>query len=120
MYRNTDSTCLVGDSPGNGLAYPPSCISTEFKAFVIIKLFYCFNKAKVAFLNQIKKQHAASNIAFGNAYNKSQICFRQAAFSILALLVNFFQQLFIIILKFKVSVKNSRVFFFRQTAFNFF
>ena len=120
MHRNADSTRLVGDSPCNGLAYPPCCIGTEFKAFIIIEFFNCFNKAEVAFLNQVKEQHAAPYITFGNAYNKAQICFRQAAFCFFALFINFFKQFLVIVLNFKVIIKNSRIFFFRQAALNFF
>ena len=38
--RNPDGPRLVGNGPGNGLANPPGCVRTEFKALVIVEFFY--------------------------------------------------------------------------------
>src|SRR3989338_7739964 len=47
---------LIGESPGNGLPYPPSRVSGKFKTSPIIKLFNGLKKAEIALLYQIKKR----------------------------------------------------------------
>ena len=84
MNRNTDCPCLICNCSCNSLSDPPRSISTEFKSFMIIKLFYCLNQSQISLLNQVKEQHATTNISFCNTYYQTQVCFCQ---SLLCLLV---------------------------------
>ena len=52
MNRNTDCPCLICDCSCNSLSDPPRSISTEFKSFMIIKLFYCLNQSQISLLDQ--------------------------------------------------------------------
>ncbi|MNW66640.1 hypothetical protein D3C74_451300 [compost metagenome] len=45
----------------------------------MVKLLYRFNQTHVTFLNQIKEQHSASYITFGNTYNETKVRFSQTA-----------------------------------------
>ena len=91
MDRDADRPCLVGNGTGNRLTDPPCGVGTEFKAFIIIELFNCFDQAQIPFLDQIQEQHAAAHIPFGNAYHQTQVRLRQAAFCLIPLLFNRFQ-----------------------------
>ena len=90
MYGNTDSTCLIGNRTGNRLTNPPCSIGTEFKALVIVKFIYSLNQAQVALLNQIQKQHTATDITLGTTYYQTQVGFGQALLSFVTLISNCF------------------------------
>ena len=46
----------------------------EFKAFIVIEFFNCFNKAEIAFLNQVEELQAAVRVLFGYGNYEAQVC----------------------------------------------
>ena len=53
MDGNADCPRLIGQSPQNSLAYPPSRVGAELEAFAILKSFGSAHKANVAFLDEV-------------------------------------------------------------------
>ncbi len=80
MNRNPDGAGLISDSPRNGLAYPPCCVSGKLEALGIVEFLNRFDKAEVSFLDKIQKLHPASQIPLCDADDKPQICFRETLF----------------------------------------
>ena len=80
VNRNTDGACLIGDGSRDGLTNPPGGIGRELVALGIVKLLHGFNETEVSFLDQIQEQHAAPDITLGNGNDKTEVCFRHAAF----------------------------------------
>ena len=77
MNRDTDGTSLIGYCTGDCLTNPPGCIGTELVTLVVIEFLYSLYETKVAFLNQIKKEHSATDITLGNRNNQTEIGFGQ-------------------------------------------
>ncbi|MMZ62682.1 hypothetical protein D1872_249000 [compost metagenome] len=82
MHRNADSSCLIGNRASNRLTNPPRSIRTEFKTLFVVKFLNRFNQSHISFLNEIKKQHTAAYISFGNADHKAQVCFSKPTLSL--------------------------------------
>ena len=80
MHGNPNGSCLICNSPGNGLADPPGSIGGKFISLTVIKFFHRLNQAHIPFLNQIQKQHPPTHIPFCNAHHKTQIGFRKTLF----------------------------------------
>ncbi len=66
MYRNTDRSGLVCDGSGDGLTDPPCGIGRKLESLAVVKLLNCLDQAQVAFLDQVKEEHASADISFGN------------------------------------------------------
>ena len=86
MHGDTDGAGLVRDGPGDGLADPPGGVGGKLKAFDIVEFLNRFDKAQIPFLNEVQKQQAASDIAFGDRDHQTQIGFRHAALGFLVAL----------------------------------
>ena len=80
VYRNTDGTGLIRDGPGDGLTDPPCGVGGELEALVIVKFLNGLDQSQIAFLDQVKEQHAAAHIALGNADDQTEVGFRQTLF----------------------------------------
>ncbi|MNC22023.1 hypothetical protein D3C75_700120 [compost metagenome] len=96
MYRYPDGSGLVGYSPGNRLADPPSGIRTELVALGMVKLLDGFNQAHVPFLDEVQEQHAAAYIPLGNTDYQTEIGFRQPAFGFFIAVFDPFGQTYLI------------------------
>ena len=86
MHRNADRARLVGDGAGDGLTDPPRRVGREFVALGIVKLFDGLDEAEIALLNEIEEQHAAADVAFGDAHDETEVCLRHAALGLLVAL----------------------------------
>ncbi len=78
MHGDSDRARLVCDRARDRLTDPPRRIRGKFESFLIVKLFHRFHQSEVAFLDQIQKQHPASDIPLRNGNNQPQVCLRQA------------------------------------------
>ena len=97
MHRNTNRPCLICNGSCDCLTDPPSCIGTEFVTFSVIEFLHRFDQTEISLLNQIQKQHAASNITFRNADYQTQVCFCQTLLGILIAFFHSFCKLYFLI-----------------------
>ncbi len=74
MYRDTDSSCLVSNRPGDRLSDPPGRVGRELVAATVLKLIHRFHQADVAFLNQVKELKTPVGVLFGDRDDKTQVC----------------------------------------------
>ena len=74
MYRDTDSSCLVSNRPGDRLSDPPGRVGRELVAAAVLKLIHRFHQADVAFLNQVKELKTPVGVLFGDRDDKTQVC----------------------------------------------
>ena len=79
---DTDSSCLICDSAGDSLSYPPCGIGRELISLGIVKLFDRLDKTEVALLYKIEELHTSADIALGDTYDKTQVSFGKALFGI--------------------------------------
>ena len=93
MYRNTDCTGIICQSPGNCLADPPGRIGTELISLCIVKLIHGFHQSDISLLNQIQEAHATAHIPLGNTDNQTQIGFRQVFLGFFIAIPHPFRQL---------------------------
>ena len=91
MYRNADGAGLVGNGAGDCLTDPPGGISRELVSLGIVELLYSLDKAQIALLDQIQKQHAAAGIAFGDGNNQTKIGLSQLLLGHIALFDKFME-----------------------------
>ena len=75
--RHSDGAGLVGHGAGDGLANPPRGIRGELEALLPVELLDGADQTEVAFLNQVKEQHAASRVALGQRDHKSEVGLQQ-------------------------------------------
>ena len=75
MNGDADGAGLIGDGAGDGLADPPGGVSGEFVTLAVIEFFNGFDKAQVAFLDQVEEQHAAAHITLGDGDHQTQVGF---------------------------------------------
>ena len=73
VHRDADRSGLVSDRARNGLPDPPCCVGRELKALRIIKLIDRLQQTHVAFLDQVKELHPASDILLCDADDQSEI-----------------------------------------------
>ncbi|OQA23069.1 MAG: hypothetical protein BWY63_00463 [Chloroflexi bacterium ADurb.Bin360] len=62
MDWNANRAALVSDGAGYCLTNPPGGIRREFVPTSVIEFVGGANKADIAFLNQVKERHAASDV----------------------------------------------------------
>lgn len=74
MHGNTDGTGLIGNGARNGLTDPPRGVRGELKALLVVELLDGADQTEVALLDQVKEQHAAADIAFGDGDDQTQVC----------------------------------------------
>src|SRR5258708_17576849 len=86
MDRNTNRTCLVGDSTRNRLTNPPGCIGTELITLGVVKLLDSSNQANIPLLDQIQQAHTATNILFCNTHDQAQVRLSQPTLGFLAII----------------------------------
>ncbi len=91
MHRDTDSACLVGDSPGDRLADPPGGVGGELVALGVVELLHSADQTEVALLDEIQKQHAATHIALGDRHDKTQVRLYKLTLGNLAITFNRFK-----------------------------
>ena len=70
---NADRACLIGDCTRNRLPNPPRRIGTELITLTVVEFLNRLQETEVALLNEIEKEHAASDVAFCNAHDKAQV-----------------------------------------------
>ncbi len=73
MDRDTDRTRLIRDRARDRLADPPCRIRRELETFRIVEFFDGFDQTAVSFLDQIQKQHPASDIFFRDRNDKTKV-----------------------------------------------
>ena len=71
--RYTDGSALVGNGTSDGLAYPPSCIGTEFVTASVLELIDSSHQSRITFLNQIKKRESSISIFLSDRDNQPQV-----------------------------------------------
>ena len=81
--RDPDGPGLVRDGPGDGLADPPGCIGGELEALAVVEFLDGLDQAQVALLDQVQEEHAAADIALGNADDQTQVGLGQTLLGIL-------------------------------------
>ena len=86
VNRNTDGSCLIGQSSCDGLTDPPCGISGELKSSGIVEFIDSLHQAEVAFLNKVKEVHTAVYIMLCNRDDKLQIALNELIFCILVML----------------------------------
>ena len=67
VHRDADGAGLVGDRAGDGLADPPRGVRRELEALGVVELLDRPHQAEVALLDQVEEQHAAPDVALGDA-----------------------------------------------------
>ena len=82
MHRYTDSTRLIGNGAGNGLANPPGGISAEFIALMMVEFLDSAGQADIAFLDQVEKRHTSPDMFFGHADHQAQVGFDEVFFGL--------------------------------------
>ena len=78
MNGDADGTRLVGDGARDRLPYPPRRIRAELVALAVIEFFDRLQKPEVALLDEVEKEHPASDVAFGDAHDEAQVRLLQA------------------------------------------
>src|SRR5699024_4067945 len=78
--RDTDRPGLVCDGSCYRLSDPLCSISGEFESLGAIEFFNGFDPPHITFLDQVEKEHTAADVAFGNTYHKTEVCFSKTAF----------------------------------------
>ena len=77
MHGDADGAGLVSDGAGDGLADPPGGIGGELITLGVVELLHSLDKAQVALLDQIQKQHSATGITLGNGHHQTQVSLSQ-------------------------------------------
>ena len=67
VHRDADGARLVGDRAGDGLADPPRGVRRELEALGVVELLDRTHQAEVALLDEVEEQHAATDVALGDA-----------------------------------------------------
>src|SRR5664280_1607024 len=75
LDRKPNSTRLIGDGAGDGLAYPPGGIGGKSEALMHVILLDRLHQAEIALLDQIEESDTSAHITLGNAYHKARIGF---------------------------------------------
>ena len=83
MHRDADGSALVGDGPGDGLAYPPGGVGRELEAPVRLELLRCLHQAEVAFLDQIEEGQAPPGIPLCHRDDEAEVRFAETAAGVL-------------------------------------
>ena len=63
---------------------PPGGVGGELEALLPVELLDGADETKVAFLDQVKEEHAAARVALGERDHKSQVGFQQVVLGLLA------------------------------------
>ena len=83
MHRDADGAALVGDGPGDGLAYPPRGVGRELEAPVRLELLRRLHQAEVAFLDQIEEGQAPPGIPLCHRDDEAEVRFAETAAGVL-------------------------------------
>ena len=83
MHRDADGAALVGDGPGDGLAYPPGGVGRELEAPVRLELLRRLHQAEVAFLDQIEEGQAPPGIPLCHRDDEAEVRFAETAAGVL-------------------------------------
>ena len=83
MHRDADGAALVGDGPGDGLAYPPGGVGRELEAPVRLELLRRLHQAEVAFLDQIEEGQAPPGIPLCHRDDETEVRFAETAAGVL-------------------------------------
>src|SRR5660397_73494 len=65
VHRDADGARLVGHGAGDRLADPPRRVGGELVALGVVELLDRTDQAKVALLDEVEEQHAATRVALG-------------------------------------------------------
>ena len=93
VHRNTDRPRLIRNGSGDGLTDPPCGVGGEFITLAVIKLFNRLDQTQISLLDQIQKQHAAADIALGDADHQTQVSLGQTLLRILVAVLHALRQL---------------------------
>ena len=83
MHREAEGAALVGDGPGDGLAYPPGGVGRELEAPVRLELLRRLHQTEVAFLDQIEEGQAPPGIPLCHRDDEAEVRFAETAAGIL-------------------------------------
>ena len=73
MHRDPDGSCLIRNSAGDGLPYPPGGVGRELVAPTVLELVDRLHEADVAFLNEIKELQAAVGVFLRDGDHEAEV-----------------------------------------------
>ena len=88
---DADGAGLIGNGPADGLPDPPRGVGGELIALGIVELLHGLDKAQIALLDQIQKQHPTAHIPLGDRHHQTQVGLCQLLLGLLPLLHVLFQ-----------------------------
>ena len=97
MHGDADRPRLVCDSAGDCLTDPPRRVGRELVSLGVVKLLDRLDKAEVALLDEVKKEHAAADIALCYRHDQAQVCLGHAALCLLVALAHSYGQLHLLL-----------------------
>ena len=69
MNGYTDSSCLVCNSSGDSLSYPPRCVRGEFISLRVVEFGNCFHKTEVTLLDKVKEEKTPYVYQYATGYS---------------------------------------------------
>ena len=66
MNREANRSTLISDGPCDGLANPPSGVSGEFVALLVVEFLRGTNQAQTAFLDEVLEAQAPIHVFLGD------------------------------------------------------
>ena len=85
MHGHADRARLVGHGSGDRLTDPPRGVRGELEALLPIEFLDGSDQAEVAFLDQVKEEHAASGVTLGERDDEAQVRLEQVVLGLLAI-----------------------------------
>src|ERR1700722_1185898 len=80
VHGDANRSCLVGQRACDRLANPPRGVRREFVTLAVVELFDRTDQAEVTLLNEVQKQHPATDVLLRDRNHEPQVRFGQLAF----------------------------------------